>query len=206
MRVDGPPWLGTSKNYTHARFGVPGITYEVGDETPRADIVRSAISLAEAMVEVLYPYADPLDLLIRGGTVVDGSSQPGYVGNVGVHGDRIVYVGREAHAAARVVDATGLIVSPGFIDPHTHTAQDLRSSTTSSNAPYLAQGVTTVFVGNDGDGLSFAEDAEAITAAGPGHQCRPLAAVTMRCVVSLLVLMTVQRQSRNCRRWNAHSH
>ncbi|HVZ77653.1 MAG TPA: amidohydrolase family protein, partial [Gemmatimonadaceae bacterium] len=69
--------------------------------------------------------------------------------------DRIVFVGdaRRAHVTgARTLDATGLVVAPGFIDPHTHTAEDLSSPDGRTNLPYLMQGVTTVVTNNDGGG------------------------------------------------------
>ena len=70
-------------------------------------------------------------------------------------GDRITFVGDAdgAHvSAARTVDATGLVVAPGFIDPHTHTAGDLSNAQRRANLPYLMQGVTTVVTNNDGSG------------------------------------------------------
>jgi len=95
-----------------------------------------------------------LDLLIEGGRVVDGSGGEPVAADVGVRGDRIVFVGdaaREGVAASRVIDARGLLVAPGFIDPHTHTADDLSDPRRKGNENYLLQGVTTVVTGNDGN-------------------------------------------------------
>jgi N-acyl-D-amino-acid deacylase len=62
------------------------------------------------------------DALIRGGRVVDGSGFPSYLSDIGIKDGKIVDVGRisPAASAARAIDATGLVVSPGFIDHHTH--------------------------------------------------------------------------------------
>ena len=96
--------------------------------------------------------AQELDILIRGGTLIDGSGSRQIRGDVGIIGDRIVFVGSGAgRSARRIIDATGLVVTPGFIDPHTHTAGDLSDPRRSRNDPYLMQGVTTVVTGNDGD-------------------------------------------------------
>ena len=93
-----------------------------------------------------------LDILIRGGTLIDGSGSPRTRADIGIAGDRIVFIGSGAHRTARrVIDAKGLVVTPGFIDPHTHTAGDLSDPKRSRNDPYLMQGVTTVVTGNDGD-------------------------------------------------------
>ena len=95
--------------------------------------------------------AQQLDLLIHGGTVIDGSGSPGKRADIGIAGDRIVFIGDAGkQAAKRTIDATGLIVTPGFIDPHTHTAEDLADPRRSRNEAYLMQGVTTVATGNDG--------------------------------------------------------
>ncbi len=94
------------------------------------------------------------DVLIRGGTVYPGEAQP-FVGDVAVKGDRIAYVGpRAAGSAARLIDAAGMIVAPGFIDPHTHAEGALRSDNPVARLvlPFLTQGVTTAFIGVDGDG------------------------------------------------------
>lgn len=95
-----------------------------------------------------------VDTLIRGGSVIDGTGSAASKADVGITGDRITFVGDAAAAgiqADRTIDATGLIVAPGFIDPHTHTAADLSSPKQNSNQAYLFQGVTTVVTGNDGD-------------------------------------------------------
>ena len=96
-----------------------------------------------------------VDVLIQGGTVVDGTGSAPRAADVGIRGDRITFVGnarRSRITAVRTIDATGLIVSPGFIDPHTHTSGDLTDSVRKSNIPYLMQGVTTVITNNDGGG------------------------------------------------------
>lgn len=96
-----------------------------------------------------------VDLLLQHGTVVDGTGAPRRIADVGITGDRIAFVGDAAASrvtAGRTIDAAGLIVAPGFIDPHTHTAGDLSNPNRKSNLPYLMQGVTTVVTNNDGGG------------------------------------------------------
>src|SRR5690606_28360492 len=77
--------------------------------------------------------------------------------DVAVVGDRIAYVGADAASRFRVrrsLDVQGLVVAPGFIDPHTHPDRYIRSDDAGErlNAPWLFQGVTTIFIGSDGSG------------------------------------------------------
>ena len=119
-------------------------------------LIRGARLLALASaVPALLPAQQQVDVLIRGGSVIDGSGSPARVADVGLRGDRIIFVGDAATSrvtAAKTIDAKGLIVAPGFIDPHTHTAGDLSSSNPErkANVAYLMQGVTTVITNNDG--------------------------------------------------------
>ena len=93
------------------------------------------------------------DLLIRNGTVVDGSGAPRFRADVAVTGDRIGAVGDlSADSAGTVIDATGRIVAPGFIDSHTHDDRYLRQQP--QMPAKLSQGVTTVVTGNCGISLA----------------------------------------------------
>ncbi len=94
--------------------------------------------------------AEAYDLLITGGTVIDGTGSPGVRADVGVRGDRIVRVSTTALPtadAARVIDATGLVVSPGFIDLHAHLDPLLRLPEAEGA---VRQGLTTSLGGPDG--------------------------------------------------------
>jgi len=89
------------------------------------------------------------DLLIRGGTVIDGTKAPRFDADVGIKDGRIAAVGDLAGArAARTIDAAGLIVAPGFIDSHTHDDQALIARPDMDFK--VSQGVTTVIAGNCG--------------------------------------------------------
>lgn len=116
----------------------------------------AALALGLALASCATPQVAPaeVDLLIRGGTVYPGGGEP-FAGDIAVRGDRIVAVGpRLAVRAARTIEAAGMIVAPGFIDPHTHMGEALTANDARERLvePFLLQGVTTAFVGNDGGG------------------------------------------------------
>ena len=89
-----------------------------------------------------------LDVKIFGGRLVDGTGAPPFIGDVGISGERIVAVGAIDQEAARVIDATGLTVTPGFVDIHTH--YDGQASWDSLLMPSSLHGVTSVAFGNCG--------------------------------------------------------
>jgi N-acyl-D-amino-acid deacylase len=94
--------------------------------------------------------AHSCDLLVHGGTVVDGTGRPPALADVAIEGSRIVAVGRDAKGlpARRVLDASGLVVGPGFIDMHSHADFTLPAYPDARNS--VTQGVTTEVIGNCG--------------------------------------------------------
>ena len=98
------------------------------------------------------------DLVVRNGQVVDGSGLGSYRADVGVVGDRIAFVGRIGANAAREIDAEGHMVTPGFVDGHTH--MDAQVFWDPSGANSCWHGVTTAVMGNCGFTLAPVRDAE----------------------------------------------
>jgi N-acyl-D-amino-acid deacylase len=114
--------------------------------------------------------ADPFDVVIRGGMVLDGTGDPAVRADVAIRKSRIVSVGvvAESVAARRIVDATGQIVAPGFIDVHSHAAEGFAGRMADAG-PILMQGVTTVFINPDGGGpVDLAKQRKAFEARGVG--------------------------------------
>ncbi len=92
------------------------------------------------------------DLVIRNGRIIDGSGKPGYTGDVTIDAGKIVAVGGKAAAARREIDAAGLLVTPGWVDIHTH--YDGQTFWDPYLSPSSWHGVTTVVMGNCGVGFA----------------------------------------------------
>src|SRR5437868_2856803 len=93
-----------------------------------------------------------LDLVVRGGTVVDGTGAPPRTADIGIVDDRIAAVGTVDESARQTVDAAGAIVTPGFLDIHTH--YDGQVTWDDALEPSATNGVSTVVVGNCGVGFA----------------------------------------------------
>ena len=98
-----------------------------------------------ATVEAQSPPTAQVDILIKNGHVVDGTGGPWFQANVAITGDKIVYVGRAPVTAKRVIDASGKVVSPGFIDMHSHSEFGL--SLDGRGLSKVTQGITTEVMG-----------------------------------------------------------
>ena len=92
------------------------------------------------------------DIVIRGGTIVDGTGAAAFAGDVAIDGERIAAVGGKAGPARRVIDADGMLVTPGWVDVHTH--YDGQATWDPILAPSSWHGVTTILFGNCGVGFA----------------------------------------------------
>lgn len=119
-------------------------------------------------------HAQPLpqvDVLLRNGEIHRGDGEAAIMGDVAISGDRIVAVGKidSDVRPLRIIDCTGLIVCPGFIDLHNHSDDEILLKETSSAMNYLTQGCTTLVTGNCGSGpVDVAEYYDAIDRSGAG--------------------------------------
>ena len=110
--------------------------------------------------------APDFDLILEGGTVIDGTGSGAFAAAVGIKAGFIVEVGDlAARSATERLDISGLVVSPGFIDPHTHSRGTIFEIPTADN--FVLQGVTTLTEGNDGGSpLDLASFYDSLEAAG----------------------------------------
>jgi N-acyl-D-aspartate/D-glutamate deacylase len=93
--------------------------------------------------------AQDFDLLLRGGTIVDGAGNPSYVGDVGIKGGKITAMGRlTGKTATRTIEASGLTVAPGFIDIHNHSDTSIVQDGNAQS--FIRQGVTSMIFGEGG--------------------------------------------------------
>src|ERR1700682_3463692 len=100
-----------------------------------------------------------LDVVIRGGTVVDGTGAPARRADVGIRGGGGGEIGKVSDETAETVDAEGLVVAPGFVDPHTH--YDAQLFWDPAATPSNLHGVTSMIAGNCGFTLAPVEPADA---------------------------------------------
>jgi dihydroorotase/N-acyl-D-amino-acid deacylase len=135
-------------------------------------LAAGLFGIAGALGLAALPMAQPspFDVVIKGGRIVDGTGAPWFIADVAVKGDMIVALApRIEPGGARVIDAKGLIVAPGFIDVHSHSEfadQGLAAVPTAENN--VRQGVTTVFANPDGRSeLPLAPFLQRVAAARP---------------------------------------
>ncbi len=115
--------------------------------------IAAAAAVLWAVAPARPAAAQTYDLLIRGGTIVDGTGGPARPGDIAIVGDRIASIGDLGDAPARrIIDASGRHVLPGFIDTHSHAMPALLRSELRAAIPLLAQGITTIFANPDGGG------------------------------------------------------
>ena len=112
-----------------------------------------ALFLALAGAALFQAQTPAFDLVILNGRLLDGTGNPWRRADVGIRGDRIVAVGSlQGAKAARVIDAAGRVVAPGFIDPHSHAVEALTREPLRDARALLAQGITTIIGNPDGGG------------------------------------------------------
>lgn len=139
---------------------------------------------------------EKFDILIKNAKIMDGTGNPWVQGDIGISEDTIVAIGQlNGKTADKIIDAKGLVVSPGFIDMHTHSDNSLGNPMSNANLNYLTQGVTTVVTSSCGSGpLKIAETkakweqqgigSNAILQVGHGTVRRQVAGIEPRAVTA----------------------
>lgn len=121
--------------------------------------IKFVVLKALLLVFIIFSFSLSLDgqdfdILIKNGKIVDGTGNPWFYSDIGIIGDKIIEIGNLAgKKAAKVIDAKGLVVTPGFIDVHTHCDGALWGPKYNSLINYITQGVSTVVVGNCGGAI-----------------------------------------------------
>jgi N-acyl-D-aspartate/D-glutamate deacylase len=112
--------------------------------------MKRCLLLAALLAASCHDVREDYDLVLRGGTIVDGTGAPAVAGDVAVRGDRIVAVGAVPGRGAAEIDARGLVVAPGFIDMHSHSDYLLLEDGAAQSK--IRQGVTTEVLGEESSG------------------------------------------------------
>jgi N-acyl-D-amino-acid deacylase len=140
--------------------------------------MKNLLLLAAALaLPVLGARAQTYDLVIRGGKLLDGTGSPWRYADVAINADRIVAVGRiPADAVAKkTIDARGLYVAPGYIDPHSHAVDALIEAKRAGAKALIMQGITTAVINPDGGGpADLLPQFKLITQSRPGVNVVPL--------------------------------
>ncbi|QDT43544.1 D-aminoacylase [Gimesia alba] len=114
--------------------------------------------------------SEPFDLILKGGTIIDGTGKPGFTGDIAIKNDRIVQISPNINGQAdQTIQCRGLTIAPGFIDLHNHSDRQIVSPLTRANMNYVTQGCTTIVTGNCGSGpVDTGEYYRKIDASGSG--------------------------------------
>lgn len=114
--------------------------------------------------------SEPYDVILKGGTIIDGTGKPGFSSDIAIKDDRIVEISPQISENARqTIQCRGLTIAPGFIDLHNHSDRQIVSPLTRANMNYITQGCTTIVTGNCGSGpVDTGEYYRKIDAAGSG--------------------------------------
>jgi N-acyl-D-amino-acid deacylase len=123
------------------RFGEGSVRKEAMPAALQTALLFLLISFAQTAFSAAY------DLIIRNGRIMDGSGNPSFRSDVAVKSGKIAWIGKTEQKATREIDASGMVVAPGFIDVHTH-AEDILQRPEAQN--FIRMGVTTVVMGNCG--------------------------------------------------------
>jgi N-acyl-D-aspartate/D-glutamate deacylase len=115
----------------------------------------SVVLVVAAGLTVVSGQAPEFDLVIRGGRLVDGTGNPGFDADLGIKDGRIAVVGPVTGTAARTIDASGLVVAPGFIDIHNHSDTTLLDDPDAQSM--IRQGVTSMILGEGGSAAPSAK-------------------------------------------------